>query len=180
MLAKTSNKKPTIKHLLLLTALFTLASTSAGLIMAQSMTTPPVGDGKLAIEYVKRIPLTIISQSGHHQFNAEIANTEELRKEGLMWRQTIQQNDGMLFVYENSKIRNFWMKNTLIPLDIIFIDEKGVILNIAAGTPLSLQQLLSRGPAMYVFEIPQGRAKALGIKQGDRLNIHSLKNDITP
>ena len=104
-------------------------------------------------------------------FNVEVVKNEKDRDRGLMFRQSLPEDGGMLFDYDPPQPIAFWMKNTFIPLDIVFIDAKGVILNIAADTtPLSLQQLPSAGAARGVLEVRGGTAARFGIKPGDRVH----------
>src|ERR1700682_4907893 len=92
-------------------------------------------------------PLTVETLAGgKHTFNVEVVKDDKDRDRGLMFRQSLPDNGGMLFDYDPPQPIAFWMKNTYISLDIVFIDARGVILNIVADTtPLSLQQLPSAG-----------------------------------
>jgi uncharacterized protein len=116
-------------------------------------------------------PLTVETSAGaKHVFNVEIVKDDKARDRGLMFRQSLPDDGGMLFDYDPPQSIAFWMKNTYISLDIVFIDAKGVILNIAADTtPLSLQQLPSAGAARGVLEVKGGTMARLGIKAGDRV-----------
>lgn len=100
-------------------------------------------------------------------FNVELATTDAQITQGLMYRKELRPNDGMLFMFGDSKIRTFWMKNTYIPLDIIFIDENWRIVHIATDAkPLSVSIISSKYPAHYVLEINAGQSSRLGIKVG--------------
>jgi uncharacterized membrane protein (UPF0127 family) len=116
-------------------------------------------------------PLTIETAAGvKHIFKVEVVKDDKVRDRGLMFRQSLPDDGGMLFDYDPPQSIAFWMKNTYIPLDIVFIDAKGVILNIAADTtPLSLQQLPSAGEARGVLEVKGGTTARFGIRQGDRV-----------
>lgn len=102
---------------------------------------------------------------------AEIADNQELRARGLMYRDSLPANHGMLFVYGTAEVRSFWMRNTRIPLDIAFIDANGAILNIEQMEPQSDQNYYSRGPMMYALEMSQGWFEANGVGPGDRLEF---------
>jgi uncharacterized protein len=116
------------------------------------------------------IPLTVISGSKRHAFSVEVAATGPQQSRGLMFRTELAGNEGMIFPYKVPQMLGFWMKNTPLPLDIIFIDEDGRIINIAAETtPYSLDSVYSERPAMAVLELAGGRAAELGIKPGDKV-----------
>lgn len=116
------------------------------------------------------IPLTVTSGGKRHAFRVEVAATGPQQSRGLMFRTELPPNEGMIFPYQSPQILGFWMKNTPLPLDIIFIDEDGRIINIAAETtPYSLDSVYSERPAMAVLEIVGGRAAELGIKPGDKV-----------
>lgn len=102
---------------------------------------------------------------------AEIADNQELRAQGLMHRDSLLPNHGMLFVYGTAEVRSFWMRNTRIPLDIAFIDASNVIINIEQMEPQSDQNYYSRGPMMYALEMDQGWFEANGVGPGDRLEF---------
>ena len=115
--------------------------------------------------------LTIETAAGvKHEFKVEVVKDDLARDRGLMFRQSLPTDGGMLFVYDPPQSIAFWMKNTFIPLDIIFIDANGVILNIAANTtPLSLVQLQSSGAARGILEINADTTARFGIKAGDHV-----------
>lgn len=114
--------------------------------------------------------LTIASQSGERAFNVEVVREEAQRNRGLMFRRQLSNDHGMLFDYDPPQVVGFWMKNTYISLDIIFIATDGRIMRIAPNTtPHSLESIPSGGPARGVLEINGGLAAKLGIKPGDRV-----------
>ena len=116
------------------------------------------------------IPLAVISGETRHQFTVEVADTIEKQQRGLMFRTELGPDEGMVFPYPIAQQLGFWMKNTPLPLDIIFIDQDRRVLNIAAmTTPYSTDSVYSDGPAVAVLEIPGGRAAELGIAKGDRV-----------
>lgn len=108
---------------------------------------------------------------GGVEVTAEIADNQELRQQGLMNRDSLAENHGMLFVYGTSEVRSFWMRNTRIPLDIAFIDANGVIINIEAMEPQTDQNYYSQGPMMYALEMDLGWFEANGVGPGDRLEF---------
>ena len=110
--------------------------------------------------------------------NVEIADTHYKREKGLMRRQYMPKNNGMLFVFDNKDIVNFWMKDTYIPLDILFITEKGVISKIVKNTtPLSLESISSDVRVIAVLEINAMLSDELLIKEND-IVIHPYFNNI--
>ena len=122
--------------------------------------------------------LTIITKDGaKHKFSIEIADTEEKRTKGLMFVQELAPNAGMLFDFQEERQVAFWMRNTFIPLDMLFIAANGEIKNIHANArPQDPTAIPSDGPVRFVLEIPGGRTLELGIAKGDKLE-HSLVDD---
>ena len=119
---------------------------------------------------VKSELLIITSNGSKHNFLVEVARTEEEKKIGLMFRRTLAKNAGMLFLYKREALRLMWMKNTFIPLDILFIDKKGVIKRVVKRTiPHSLATISSRQSVLAVLELRGGITSSLEIKKGDRI-----------
>jgi uncharacterized membrane protein (UPF0127 family) len=108
---------------------------------------------------------------GGVEVTAEIADNQDLRAQGLMNRDSLATNHGMLFVYGTAEVRSFWMRNTRIPLDIAFIDANGVIINILKMEPQSDENYYSQGPMMYALEMNVGWFEANGVGPGDRLEF---------
>lgn len=105
-----------------------------------------------------------------HAFRAEIADDPGERSQGLMFRKTLGPNEGMLFIYTSMREGPFWMKNTLIPLDMLFIgQDKKIHTIIANAEPQTLIPRKPSEPYLYVLEIPGGRAQQLAIQAGDRV-----------
>jgi len=100
---------------------------------------------------------------------AEVANKEATQMTGLMFRKNLDWDCGMLFVFSNSATRNFWMRNTYIPLGIAFVDDQGKILNILEMTPLSDKIYSSDGAAKYVLEVNKGWFEKNKVKAGDKI-----------
>lgn len=114
------------------------------------------------------VPLTIRANGKAHLFRVEVAATPQEQAHGLMFRETLAPDAGMIFPFPEPRVASFWMKNTLIPLDMVFIRKNGTISSIAANTvPHSLIPVSSYEPVAAVLELPGGRAAALGIEAGD-------------
>lgn len=107
-------------------------------------------------------------RAGAHRIQAWVMDTASKREEGMMWltEEEVNDNEGMLFVFKNAAQRGFWMQNTYLPLDILFISASGKVLNIQRGNPLDETSLPSKGPAKYVLELKAGRAAKMGLKAG--------------
>lgn len=116
-------------------------------------------------------------QTQNTTVHLEVADTAEERERGLMFREELDENHGMLFVYEEEAPRSFWMKNTLIPLDIIFLGSDKTIINIEKAYPepntsdSNLERYRSESPAQYVIEVNQNFTERKGIEKGDRVEF---------
>ncbi len=118
--------------------------------------------------------LRIATSQTQHFLKVELANTDETRARGLMFRMSMPPNVGMLFDYGIDQQVAMWMKNTFIPLDILFIDRRGKIVNIhERAVPLSLASIPSDGPVRAALELNGGSVARLGIKPGDQV-FHPL------
>lgn len=126
-------------------------------------------------------PLVIESAGGQHRFEVELADTDETRARGLMFRTHLPEGRGMLFDYGEPRIGvAFWMKDTPIPLDIIFIAPDATILRIAARTqPYSEEPIPAGGITRAVLEVRGGVASRLGIEPGDRV-LHPIFGNASP
>jgi uncharacterized membrane protein (UPF0127 family) len=114
--------------------------------------------------------LEIASKTGVHAFSVEMAENDADRAKGLMFRKELPEGRGMLFDFHRDQDVSFWMENTYIPLDMIFIRGDGRILRIAENTePLSTRMIPSGGPVRAVLEVIGGTARKLGIAPGDRV-----------
>lgn len=115
--------------------------------------------------------LTIISGEDRHVFSVELANTPESRARGLMYRRAMPDDHGMLFDFGRVDMVSMWMRNTYIPLDMLFVRADGSIARIARNTePLSERPISSGEPVLSVFEINAGISDRLGITAGDRID----------
>jgi uncharacterized membrane protein (UPF0127 family) len=117
-------------------------------------------------------PLTIETKGGSFVMNVEQAITPESIEKGLMFRQELPLNQGMLFVFQSPRQPSFWMKNTLIPLDMIFIDSDGKIVDMyPEAEPHSLKYIVPRSAEVKaVLEVPGGTIKRLSIVVGDQIH----------
>ena len=115
-------------------------------------------------------PLAVVGKSGRHAFKVEVMRDDAGRARGLMYRRSMPADHGMLFDFERPLPVNMWMKNTYIPLDMLFIRSDGSIARIAPDTePLSTQIVSSGEPVLSVLELNAGTAAKLGIRAGDRV-----------
>ena len=132
---------------------------------------PPTAAATVAPSGLDLVPLTIDSGGRTHRFVVEVARTPEEQARGLMFRETLADDAGMIFPVPAPRPASFWMRNTLIPLDMIFIREDGMIARVAAKTvPHSEQSVTSGEPVIAVLELRGGRAAELGIGEGDRVS----------
>ncbi|WP_292065879.1 DUF192 domain-containing protein [Brevundimonas sp. UBA7664] len=116
-------------------------------------------------------PLTVTTASGEHRFMVEIADDDAERQRGMMEREPLADDRGMLFQFPDVAERGFWMRNTPNSLDIIYIDPNGRIVSIAKNaTPLSDAIIPSNGPASGVLELRAGRADEIGARPGDKVS----------
>ncbi len=123
---------------------------------------------------------TLMVRSGdrEHRFEVEVAATDRERAKGLMFREEMAADHGMLFIFEGEGDRYFWMKNTPLPLDIIYISAAGRIVSIAADTtPFSEEVVPSGAPARYVLELNAGTSARLEIAPGDTVSSPSMAID---
>ena len=120
---------------------------------------------------LEQVPLTIKTAKGSASFTVEVAQTPEQQSQGLMYRQSLAPDRGMIFPRDPPGDASFWMKDTLIPLDLIFIRSDGTIARIAENAvPMSLDPIPSLEPIAAVLEIAGGRSAELGIKPGDKVS----------
>jgi uncharacterized protein len=114
--------------------------------------------------------LTIVGTSGNHRFTVELAETPGQQEQGLMFRRALAPDAGMLFDFKQPTMATMWMRNTLIPLDMLFVDQQGLIVNIAQrAVPQSDQTIAAAAPVRAVIELNGGTTERLGIEPGDRV-----------
>ena len=143
-----------------------MAAAAAGCGSATTANQAPLERSPAGLE---QVPLTINSANGKHRFTVEVARTPEEQAQGLMFRKSVPPDRGMIFPYDPPVQVSFWMKNTLVPLDMVFIGPDGKIGRIAANTtPMSLDPVASIDPVSAVLESAGGRAAELGIREGDK------------
>ena len=120
--------------------------------------------------------LEIATSTGRHAFQVEIADNDAARERGLMDRRYMAADHGMLFEFDREAPVSFWMKNTYIPLDMIFISRAGVVTSIVADAePLSERVIPSGPPCAAVLELNGGAAAAIGLKVGDKVRHPSFR-----
>jgi len=107
--------------------------------------------------------------AGMHLIRAEVVSDPGTRAEGLMYRKSMAQNAGMLFIFDEAAVHCMWMKNTLIPLSVAFIDDRGAIVNIADMEPQTEASHCAAHPVRYALEMNRGWFAARGVKPGSRL-----------
>ncbi|MBS0557835.1 MAG: DUF192 domain-containing protein [Proteobacteria bacterium] len=113
-----------------------------------------------------------------HRFQIEVAADDPSRERGLMFRESMPADHGMLFIFDDAQVRTFWMKNTHIPLDILYFDQNYKLVSVQQRVPPCLNSgnncpvYPSEGDARYVLELNAGMAGKLGIKPGDVLSVH--------
>ena len=127
----------------------------------------------VSAEQTERIYVQIVTDKGiEYSFQLELAHTPKTRAKGLMHRQHLAENGGMLFIWPETATRLFWMKNTPISLDILFFDQTGQLVYLhPSAVPYSLQTISSLQPIKYVVEIKGGYARRHAIETGAYLNI---------
>ena len=129
------------------------------------------GQAATAESGLQLIPLEIRSGGKVHKFTVEVARTQDEQAQGLMFRESLAPDRGMLFPYSPPEVAGFWMKNTLIPLDMIFVRDDGSIAMIADNTiPGSLESVSAGEPVAAVLEIAGGRSAELGITDADKVS----------
>jgi uncharacterized protein len=119
---------------------------------------------------IKMLPTTPMTLGGQ-PFTLEIADTPQTRRQGLMHRKSMPADHGMIFVFPEPDRLEFYMKNTLIALDVVYLDAGGQVVSIHPLEPLDESTVASAGPAMYAIELNQGTAQRLGLKAGDKLTV---------
>ncbi|MEM9781920.1 MAG: DUF192 domain-containing protein [Pseudomonadota bacterium] len=143
-----------------------LAASGAG--AAQAPSVEAVADAVARLDACSNESVTVFADT-EQRYRVELALTPDEQRRGLMFRQQMDADAGMLFVFEQPRQANFWMRNTFLPLDIIFIDTAGQVLNVGEGVPFSEASVRSDGIAGAVLELNRGEAAAHGIDTGTQL-----------
>jgi hypothetical protein len=129
-------------------------------------------------QFVKQGELEFFKKDGKKsisKIDIEIADNDSASEKGLMFRKSMDENRGMHFIFPKAEEHSFWMKNTLISLDIIFIDENKSVVNIHKNATIrSLKALPSNGPILYVVEVNAGYTDKYGIKEGDKISFKKI------
>jgi uncharacterized membrane protein (UPF0127 family) len=136
--------------------------------LAQTLAAPPVLAQADSGSPQLNLPRTTL-RLGMFNIDAQVAQTPEQRSVGLMWRRGMPQHEGMLFVFEQPAVQCFWMKNTLLPLDVAFLADDGSIVNIERMKPQTLDAHCSTKPVRYVLEMNDGWFAKRAIAPGFRL-----------
>ena len=168
-----------MKHVLLVTAAFAALALSAA-CSPNSADAAAKGQGSAAtaaaasarhpVSGLEVVPLTIVSGGKPHVFRVELARSSQEQAQGLMFRTAMGADEGMIFPMEPNRQASFWMKNTVIPLDLVFIAPDRRIESVAAdAVPYSLDPITSQGRVAAVLELNGGRAAELGLRPGDRV-----------
>ncbi len=145
---------------------------------AENVETSKTGE----IVYLPREMITVETKAGQdYLFEVEVAANGSDQSRGLMYRTHLNNDSGMLFLFDDEDDRSFWMKNTLIPLDMIFVGRDGVINHIHHNAkPQDDTRITAERPAMAVLEINGGLAGTLNIKEGDRIIHPAFRNVLAP
>ena len=134
------------------------------------------GSNSTGAEALSKVAIEIASGDQLHRFMVEIADTDELRQIGLMYRTEMASDHGMLFFFDYPHKASMWMQNTYISLDMLFIDHRGIVRSIAQDTvPQTTAHIRSAGPVSAVLELNAGISAQLGLKPGDRV-VHPFFN----
>ncbi|MBP0578856.1 DUF192 domain-containing protein [Labrys sp. LIt4] len=121
-------------------------------------------------------PLSIATAGGKHDFQVEVMRSEDEQRRGMMFRRSLDADKGMLFPFPAERIASFWMENTYVSLDMIFIRSDGTIQRIEKrAEPLSTRTIMSGAPVLAVLEVVAGTADKLGIKPGDKVSYPIFK-----
>lgn len=142
---------------------------------AATATVPPASNTVSSTQFTKQGTLNIVRKGNPDilELDIEVAQDDKKRAQGLMFRRHMEQNQGMLFIMDNFEQQGFYMRNTHIPLDIIYLDDKRQVVSIQKNTtPLSEETLYSNGPAKYVLEVNAGYCDTYGVKAGDAIKFH--------
>jgi len=150
-----------MKHLFAVLALAGVCAASA-----QTVSEPPPAP----LARLPRSEVQVETAAGRHVFQVWVADNDRSRQQGLMYIKDLPADQGMLFLFDRPELASFWMKNTYVSLDIVFIGPDGIVVNIAHDTqPLSLAPIQSVAPVAGVLELAAGTAVRIGLVAGDRI-----------
>lgn len=168
------------KHIFIITIIVIIILAIIALSMSQILHNDPDDldiEPTIPDEKIYEANVTFVMSTGNISFKCDLADSNEERQIGLMNQESMEQNVGMLFVFDSPVTVSFWMKDTLIPLDIIFINSTGHVVNIEEAYPEPdvhdnlLTRYPSNGPVLYVLEINQGICAAEGIVPGTYVEL---------
>ena len=155
-----------MRHFAPLFAFVALAAACAGTLASAPALFPSLDQASV----------TVTTASGKHEFAVWIAADERSREQGLMFIRELPPDRGMLFLFERPHPAAFWMKDTYLSLDLVFIDPAGRVLNVATDAkPLSLMPIRSSGEALAVLEVLAGTARKIGLEPGDHVELPTLR-----
>lgn len=155
-----------------------LAAFLLAAVLATAACAGPAGRAPALFPELPQATLPVHAGSATHEFSVWIAADAPSRERGLMFVRELPPDRGMLFLFEFPQPLAFWMKNTYVSLDLVFIDENGTVINVAENAkPLSLQPIESAGDAVAVLEVVGGTARRIGLKAGDRVALPDFAND---
>lgn len=144
-----------------------LAEAAVALALLLGAAAQSMADSRAMALPVDPVPLVAETARGESRFSIEVADDSNERSMGLMFREDLPSDRGMLFVFETTRTVGFWMKNTPLPLDLIFIGEDGKVKAVRRGEPQSEAVIASDAPVRFVLELNAGTAAAKGIADGD-------------
>lgn len=140
----------------------------------------PATTGEAAPPPAQQAPSPLVTLANGSKVAIEVVADPETRAQGLMFRSSLGADHGMLFIFPDTALHSFWMKNTLIPLDIIWIDETRSVVHVERNVPPCkadpCPSYPPKGVARYVLELAAGQAAARGIREGDRVTIEGIEN----
>jgi uncharacterized protein len=153
---------------------------TAALAFASLLAASPARAGDPALEPLERFPqaaLAIASGDATHRFRVWVADTEARHNQGLMFVKSLAPNRGMVFAWQAPQVASFWMKNTFIPLDLLFVGPDGRVIRIVENAvPQSVATISSMGLVIGVVELAGGSVTRLGIHPGDRVHCSALSS----
>jgi len=138
--------------------------------IAGAQSTDESVEGEPMLLPVDPAPLVVTTDAGQREFTIEVADDDRERSAGLMFRTDLDDTHGMLFVFEETRRVAFWMKNTPLPLDLVFIGEDGEVVSVMNGVPFSTAPIAPDAPVRFVLELNEGTAQKAGIAEGDRVS----------
>lgn len=156
-----------------------VAAAIAGIFAYLQPGTPLLASSQAQTLPVDPTPLIAETAKGDRSFTIEIADDGREREAGLMYREDMPDDRGMLFVFDRPQIVGFWMKNTPMPLDLLFVGQDGRVRAIKRGEPFSEAGISPSEPVRFVLELKAGTAQREGITNGDRLR-HPAINEASP